>query len=105
MDVFTAVLPDISRQTAASIAHFARPERGRLRSSSGRGVRAWPSVRPMKTRILAGHDMTRLLEVVGIHEFMDLMIERLRARLLDHSAADVEVRSRDGSATTSPTSA
>mgnify|MGYP001821575466 CR=1 FL=1 len=50
----------------------------------------------MKTRILAGHDMTRLLEVVGIHEFMDLMIERLRGRLLDHSAADVEVRPRDG---------
>ncbi len=24
MDVFTPVLPDISRQTAASIAHFAR---------------------------------------------------------------------------------
>ena len=73
-----------------------RPERGRLRSTSGRGTSGWPSVHPMKTRILAGHDMTRLLEVVGIHEFMDLMIERLRARLLDHSAADVEVRPRDG---------
>ncbi|HUS44212.1 MAG TPA: ornithine cyclodeaminase family protein [Ilumatobacteraceae bacterium] len=50
----------------------------------------------MKTRILAGADMTRLLEVVGLHEFMDLMIERLRARFLDHSADAVEVRPRDG---------
>ena len=50
----------------------------------------------MKTRILAGADITHLLEVVGRHEFMDLMIERLRARFLDHSADGVEVRARDG---------
>jgi ornithine cyclodeaminase/alanine dehydrogenase-like protein (mu-crystallin family) len=40
--------------------------------------------------------MSRMLETVGRHEFMDLMIERLRARFLDHSAESVEVRSRDG---------
>jgi L-lysine cyclodeaminase len=50
----------------------------------------------MKTRILAAADMTRLLEIVGRDEFMDLMIERLRARFLDHSADAVEVRARDG---------
>jgi ornithine cyclodeaminase/alanine dehydrogenase-like protein (mu-crystallin family) len=50
----------------------------------------------MKTRVLAAADMTRLLEVVGRDGFMDLMIERLRARFLDHSDAAVEVRPRDG---------
>jgi ornithine cyclodeaminase/alanine dehydrogenase-like protein (mu-crystallin family) len=50
----------------------------------------------MKTRILAGNDMSRLLEIVGRHEFMDLMIERLRARFMDHSSDDVEFRARDG---------
>ncbi len=50
----------------------------------------------MKTRILAGADITHLLEVVGRDEFMDLMIERLRARFLDHSTDGVEVRARDG---------
>ena len=50
----------------------------------------------MKTRILAGADISRLLDVVGRDEFMDLMIERLRARFLDHSADNVEVRARDG---------
>ena len=50
----------------------------------------------MKTRILAGADISRLLEIVGRDEFMDLMIERLRARFLDHSVDSVEVRARDG---------
>ena len=50
----------------------------------------------MTTKVLAAADMTRLLEVVGRDQFMDLMIERLRARFLDHSADAVEVRTRDG---------
>ncbi len=50
----------------------------------------------MKTRVLAAADLTHLLETVGRHELMDLMIERLRARFLDHSADAVEVRARDG---------
>ncbi len=50
----------------------------------------------MKTRLLAAADMTRLLDIVGRDELMDLMIERLRARFLDHSADAVEVRARDG---------
>jgi len=50
----------------------------------------------MKTRVLAAADLTHLLETVGRDELMDLMIERLRARFLDHSADAVEVRARDG---------
>ncbi len=50
----------------------------------------------MKTRVLAAADLTHLLETVGRDELMDLMIERLRARFLDHCADEVEVRARDG---------
>jgi len=50
----------------------------------------------MKTRLLAAADLTHLLEAVGRDELMDLMIEQLRARFLDHSADAIEVRSRDG---------
>jgi ornithine cyclodeaminase/alanine dehydrogenase-like protein (mu-crystallin family) len=50
----------------------------------------------MKTRVLGAADVTQLLETVGRDELMDLMIERLRARFLDHSADAVEVRARDG---------
>ena len=50
----------------------------------------------MKTRVLGAADVTQLLEIVGRDELMDLMIERLRARFLDHSADAVEVRARDG---------
>ncbi len=50
----------------------------------------------MKTRLLAAADLSHLLEVVGRHELMDLMIEQLRARFLDHAADAVEVRARDG---------
>lgn len=46
--------------------------------------------------MLAAADITRLLEIVGRDEFMDLMIERLRARFLDYSLDEVEVRVRDG---------
>lgn len=50
----------------------------------------------MKTRVLAAADITQLLELVGRDALMDLMIERLRARFLDHSPDAVEVRARDG---------
>ncbi len=50
----------------------------------------------MKTRVLAAADLTHLLDTVGRDELMDLMIERLRARFLDHSTDAVEVRARDG---------
>lgn len=50
----------------------------------------------METRLLAAADLTRLLEIVGRDELMDLMIERLRARFLDHASDAVEVRARDG---------
>jgi len=50
----------------------------------------------MKTRVLEAADLTHLLEAVGRHELMDLMIERLGARFLDHEADAVEVRARDG---------
>jgi ornithine cyclodeaminase/alanine dehydrogenase-like protein (mu-crystallin family) len=50
----------------------------------------------MKTRVLAASDLTHLLETVGRDQLMDLMIERLRARFLDHSAHAIEVRARDG---------
>jgi ornithine cyclodeaminase/alanine dehydrogenase-like protein (mu-crystallin family) len=50
----------------------------------------------MKTRVLAAADLTHLLDTVGRDELMDLMIERLRARFLDHAPDAVEVRARDG---------
>lgn len=50
----------------------------------------------MKTRVLAAADVTRLIHMVGRDGLMDLMIERLRARFLDHSPDAVEVRDRDG---------
>lgn len=50
----------------------------------------------MKTRVLAAADLTHLLDAVGRDELMDLMIERLRGRFLDHSPDAVEVRARDG---------
>lgn len=50
----------------------------------------------MRTRVLGADDLTELLAVVGRDRLMDLMLERLRGRFLDHSDDAVEVRSRDG---------
>jgi len=50
----------------------------------------------VKTRVLGAADLTLLLHTIGRDELMDLMIERLRGRFLDHSGDAVEVRARDG---------
>ena len=41
-------------------------------------------------------DLAALLDAVGRDQLMDLMLERLRARFLDHADDAVEVRARDG---------
>ena len=50
----------------------------------------------MRTRLLGSDEMTALLETVGRHRFMDLMIERLRGRMREHDDDTVQVRARDG---------
>jgi L-lysine cyclodeaminase len=50
----------------------------------------------VKTRLLGAADVTALLDAVGRHRFMDLMIERLRDRFREHDEDTVQVRTRDG---------
>lgn len=50
----------------------------------------------MKTLILGADDVAQLLQVVGPDRLMDMMLERLRARLVEHDPNTVEVRARDG---------
>lgn len=50
----------------------------------------------METQLLAARDIARLVELVGRDRLMDLMIERLRQRFVDHDDDAVDVRTRDG---------
>ncbi len=50
----------------------------------------------MRTQILAAADFGILVERIGLDELMDLMIDRLRQRFVEHDAATVDVRTRDG---------
>lgn len=50
----------------------------------------------MDTHILAAREMARLFDLVGRDGFMDLLIDRLRTRFVDHDEQSVDVRTRDG---------
>ncbi|MDX2381049.1 MAG: ornithine cyclodeaminase family protein [Acidimicrobiia bacterium] len=50
----------------------------------------------MSTRIIGAADIARMLEIVGRHEFMDLMIDALRGRFENFDAGEVQARARDG---------
>lgn len=50
----------------------------------------------MKTLVLGASDIARLIDEVGRDEFMDRMIDRLRATFRDHDPETVQVRTRDG---------
>ncbi len=50
----------------------------------------------MQTRLINAADCAALLDAVGRHRLMDLMIERLRARCANHDDDLVDARARDG---------
>ncbi len=57
---------------------------------------ARPAGRALTTKVLGAADLSALLDTVGRDRLMDLMLERLRGRFLDHADDAVEVRARDG---------
>ena len=54
------------------------------------------SSRQLTTTVLGADDLSTLLDRVGRHEVMDLMIQRLGERFRQHDLDTVEVRARDG---------
>jgi len=54
------------------------------------------SSRQLTTTVLGADDLSTLLDRVGRHEVMDLMIRRLGDRFRQHDLDTVEVRARDG---------
>ncbi len=50
----------------------------------------------MRTTLLTASDLARIVEATGRDRFMDLMIDRMRTRFVDHDPDTVEARNRDG---------
>lgn len=65
-------------------------------TDSGQGRFVEEQRHNMETQLLAARDLAKLVEIVGRDQFMDLMIDRLRARFADHDRERCEVRVRDG---------
>ena len=51
---------------------------------------------PLDTLVLGAADVAEVVRTVGRNELLDLLIERLRTRCVEHSAGTTEVRARDG---------